>query len=124
MRRWFALCLAALLAGCHRGTPAGPAPAMRYTEVGLEVENHYWGDVRIYVLHDGVAERIGMVSAASDASFVLPGRFFLSGGPIRLRAWPVASPTSFTSEAIQVLPDQLIVWTLETQLERSSVMLR
>jgi hypothetical protein len=109
------------LAACHHRPEVSPSASSRYTEVGLQVTNHFWGDVRIYVLHDGIAERTGMVSAASNAAFVLPGRFFSSGGTIRLRAAPVADPQGFTSEALLVRPDQVIIWTLETQLDRSSI---
>lgn len=124
MRVLPSLGLAVALLGCRHGSAPGPAPPARFTEVGLEVVNHHWGDVRIYAIHDGVAERVGMVTAVSTESFILPGRYFNSGGLIRLRAWPIGDPTFFTSEALQIQPGQMIIWTLETQLDRSSVMLR
>jgi hypothetical protein len=119
--------LAGLLVGllaCHHRPAVEPTGGRRYTEVGLHIINHYWGDVRIYVQHDGVEERVGLVSAASNGAFVLPGRFFTSGSTIRLRAAPVGNPEGFISEALIVQPDQMIIWTLETQLDRSSIMIQ
>lgn len=93
-------------------------------EVVLTVVSHHWNDVRIYLLHDGITERVGMVNAASSATFVLPGRNFASGAAFRLRASPMGDPQGFTSESLVIQPNQIITWTLETQLVRSSVMIR
>ena len=83
--------------------------------------NHHWSDVRIYLLHDGIDERLGMVTAASTKSFPLSWRYFASGGTVRLRAHPVGNPRSLFSEGILVRPGQEIEWVLEEQLGRSSL---
>ncbi|MFI5209630.1 MAG: hypothetical protein ACHQ2E_04215, partial [Gemmatimonadales bacterium] len=61
-------CLA-LLAACARSKDNPPAPSSwANAKVGLVVENHNFSDIRIYIVHDGVSERIGMVTAAKTES--------------------------------------------------------
>jgi hypothetical protein len=90
-------------------------------DVLLNVVNHHWNDVRIYLIHDGVEERIGMVTAVTNASFVLPWRYFASRGTVRLRARAVGDPDYVTTEALLVRSGQAIEWILETSLARSAV---
>src|SRR5256885_4234131 len=43
-------------------------------EIALSVTNHNFLDVVIYVLHDGVQTRVGMVTGSSSTVFFLPAR--------------------------------------------------
>lgn len=114
------LALVVWAAACsrHRVETSPDEPA---ADVLLTVVNHHWNDVRIYLIHDGVEERIGMVTAVTNASFVLPWRYFASRGPIRLRGRAVGDPDYVTTESLLVRPGQMIEWVLETQLARSAV---
>jgi hypothetical protein len=87
----------------------------------LVVENHHWNDVVVSVLHDGVVDRVGLATAVTTSTFVLPSRRLGTSGIIRLRGHAVGAPDDHTTDAIPVQPGQEIQWTLESDLARSSV---
>ena len=93
-------------------------------EMALEVENHNWSDIVIYLIHGSQSHRVGMVTAASTAHFAFPYRKLGAGGNARLRAYPVGGPQAVTSENLLVQPGQWIKWTLESDLRRSFVAVR
>lgn len=95
--------------------PEVPAP----TTVLVQVESHNWSDITIYLVAGGLPHRLGMVSALSEATFDFPSYRLHASGGIRLRALPIAG-RAFTSETILVQPGQVITWTLENDLDRSS----
>ncbi len=108
------------LSGCaSRGPPADDSGAQPNAEVALEVENHGWSDVVIYLVRGNAVERIGMVGSLNTSTFVLPFRRLGTGGDTRLRAYPIGGPQAFTSENLYVQPGQWIKWTLESDLSRS-----
>jgi hypothetical protein len=90
-------------------------------EVPLEVESHHWSDIVIYLMDGNQSQRLGMVAGLSTKNFVFPYRRLTSGGKLRLRAYPVGGPGSFTSEDLLIQPGQWIKWTLESDLSRSSL---
>jgi hypothetical protein len=123
-RRFCTRLVLLLLCGtaCARhGTPGNAAPSDAAAAVLLVVENHHWNDVVIHLLHDGVADRIGLARAVETSTFVIPSRKLGTGGAVRLRAHPVGAPDSFTTELLTIRPGQQIQWTLESDLTRSSV---
>lgn len=85
------------------------------------VDNHHWSDVVISVLHDGVIDRVGLATAVKTTSFILPSRRLGTTGIIRLRGHAVGAPDSHTTDSFPVQPGQEIQWTLESDLEHSSV---
>jgi hypothetical protein len=85
----------------------------------VEVESHNWSDITVYLLAGGLPQRLGMVSALGEASFDFSSHRLNTSGGVRLRALPVAGQ-AFTSDAILVLPGQVITWTLENNLNASS----
>jgi hypothetical protein len=87
--------------------------------VVVEVESHNWSDITVYLVSGGLPQRLGMVSALGEASFDFPPQRLNSSTGVRLRALPVAGQP-FTSDAILVLPGQVITWTLENNLDASS----
>lgn len=87
----------------------------------MMVENHHWNDVIVYLLHDGVADRLGMATAVKSSTFIIPARRLGMAGVIQLRGHAVGAPDSHTTEAFTVLPGQQIQWTLESDLAHSSV---
>lgn len=90
------------------------------SEVLVEVENHNWSDITVYLMAGGLPQRLGMVTGLSSATFVFPSQRLNAGSGVRLRALPVAG-RAFTSEMILVQPGQGITWTLENDLDTSSV---
>ena len=113
--------LVALLLGCaakSQEEQAG-APSQANAEVALEVENHGWSDIVIYLVRGTAVDRLGMVGSLNTRTFVFPYRNLGIGGDVRLRADPIGGPRSFTSENLLVQPGQWIKWTLESDLTRS-----
>lgn len=91
------------------------------SEISVEVESHNWSDIVIYLMNGTQSQRLGMVVGLSTTHFVFPYRRLGTGGRVRLRAYPVGGPGSFTSEDLLVQPGQWVKWTLESDLSRSSI---
>jgi hypothetical protein len=111
--------LAAVLLGCAARSEDEPALAEGNAEVALEVENHGWSDIVIYLVRGTAADRLGMVGALNTETFVFPYRKLGVGSDVRLRAYPIGGPRAFTSENVLIQPGQWIKWTLESDLTRS-----
>jgi hypothetical protein len=94
-------------------------PSHVNAEVALEVENHGWSDIVIYLVRGTATDRLGMVGSLNTKTFVLPYRKLGVGTDVRLRAYPIGGPRSYTSESLLVQPGQWIKWTLESDLTRS-----
>jgi hypothetical protein len=90
------------------------------SEIMLEVENHHWNDVVVYLMNGNQSQRLGMVTGVSTDRFSFPYRHIASGGRLRLRAHPIGGD-SFTSEDVVIQPGQSVKWTLESDLRRSSL---
>jgi hypothetical protein len=131
---WFAApgLFATFAAGCFivgRGKAASePAVAVSEGEIALNVVNHNYLDVVIYVVHHGVRTRVGSVTGSTSTVFLLPARLLGQGREIQLRGYPIgAKDTSLGgqnyafTETLIVQQGQYIEWTLETDLRRSSV---
>jgi hypothetical protein len=104
-----------LLSSRHRT----PSDSPTRTQVSVAVESHNWNDITVYLVAGGLPQRLGMVTALGNASFVFPSHRLNSSAGVRLRALPVAG-RPFTSETILVQPGQMIMWTLENDLNISS----
>lgn len=122
------LVAAPLGTACHSRSPsasssASPVPTTDDpdTAVALEIANHNWSDVVIYVLRDGQPSRIGIATAASATSFLLPRRMLGPAGDIRLWGRPIGARDAAFTETVVVQPGQWIEWTLESNLNRSAV---
>ncbi|MGH7547751.1 MAG: hypothetical protein ACREMM_06230 [Gemmatimonadales bacterium] len=73
--------------------------------------------------HGGQRTRAGIVTATTTGTFVLPPHLLGQNGEIRLVASPVGGGATLTvtTEVIVVSGGQLVTWTLERSLSRSSV---
>ena len=112
--------------GCAggRADPAkvpSPSSSEAPTRISLVVENHHWSDVVVYLLHDGVTDRLGLATAVKTSTFLFPSRRLGAAGTVQLRGHAVGAPDSYTTDAFTVQPGQEIQWTLESDLTRSSV---
>jgi hypothetical protein len=122
-----------LVVAIFAGLPAVPAcgllssrhsPPSRSTvksEISVEVENHNWSDITVYLLVGGLPQRLGMVTGLRNATFAFSSLRLNTGSGVRLRALPVAGDP-YTTEAILVQPGQAIFWTIENDLSASSFM--
>lgn len=112
--------LALSLVGCagrnkHGEERLPPVPT------SLTVENHNWLDVNIYVVHDGQRSRLGSATAAKTTDFTIQPALIGQMGAIQLIADPVGSSGAIASPRVEVKPGNRLVWTLQTDLSRSSL---
>jgi hypothetical protein len=87
----------------------------------VRIESHYWSDATISISRGGTWNRIGLAGANKTSSFVVPFRQFGTNQSARLKADPVGGDAQFVSDAVSIRPGALIVWTLESSLERSNI---
>lgn len=117
-----ALGLASVALGCaSRGTIRDPAAPPPPEPVTLEVSNHNWLDMAIYVVNGSQRFRVMTVVSTNVASVVLPRHLLGHGREIKLQADPIGESRRFTSERVFAYPGSTISWTLETDLRRSNV---
>ena len=116
------LLIAILLAASacsHRrrsGSMSEPPP-----DVTLQVTNHNFLDVTIFVLHEGQRIRMGLATGSSSQSFTIPGRLVELTHEIALLGQAIGSGERVRTEILTVRPGQRIEWTLATELRRSIV---
>ena len=116
---WILLAAGAVDACRHRGEPTlAPDPN---TPVLVEVENHYHGDVVIYLLRDSQRERLGLVTALGNSAFTFPYGRIGSSGSTRLVAYPIAGSAAYPSDPLYIQAGQSVKWTLEGDLNRSNL---
>ena len=110
-----------LLAGCaHHGMSSGQDQApSRDVPVSVEVENHNWSDMVIYLDRGNLSQRLGTVGTLHTAVFTFPFLQLGTTGSARLRADPIGNMTSFSSEPINIQPGQSLRWTIENDIDRS-----
>jgi hypothetical protein len=106
---------------CFFGKKASSPAASQWSgEVPLNVVNHHWLDLTIFVIHDGQRTRVGTVLGSGAATFYLPRRILGQGDEIQLLADPIGSQEQVTTQTLVVQPGQYIQWTVEDGLSRSS----
>jgi hypothetical protein len=122
-----AACLAVslLLAGCARhrieDNPQLAEPQPVSGPIVLEVENHNWSDIVLFVIHDGRTHRLAQIAAARDQSFEIPSHLIGDQGLIRLGLHRIGGRDDYRTEAISVRTGNTIRLTIEGKLEHSSV---
>jgi hypothetical protein len=114
--------VASLLTACGRHNASeAPSPAVTPDPVVLEVQNHNWADVVLYVLHDGVETRFALVTAAHDLSIEIPAKLQGQTGMIRLAARRIGGNDSYVSPEISLRGNSAVRFTIESSLSRSSI---
>ena len=99
---------------------AAPPETTAPEPVVLEVENHNWADVVLYVLHDGVQTRFPQVAAAHNVSIEIPARLQGQMGVIRIAARRIGGTDSYVSQAISLRGSSAVRLTIESSLNHSS----
>lgn len=112
-------------AGKHPVTSNSLAEAKQDTvaaePIVLEVENHNWADVVLYVVHDGVQTRFTQVAAAHKLSIEIPPRLQGQMGVIRIAARRIGGTDSYVSQALSIRGSSAVRLTIESSLNHSSV---
>lgn len=108
----------------HQRPAADAATASSWSStavVPLEVKNHHWLDVTIYLERDGQRRRLGVATATTTAIFNFPATYLGPSAEFRLVADPIGEYGRVSTELLKVLPGQSVVWTLESQLSHSAI---
>jgi|SRR4051812_33467703 hypothetical protein len=104
-------------------TPEAGADAIDSNFVDLQIDNHNWSDVVIFIVHGSTRSRLGSAHTASTTAFRFPSSFAFANS-VSLVAAPVGSPSQFESEHFRVLVGQRVYWSIESNLSRSSLVVR
>ena len=97
-----------------------PEPQPNAGGFALVLTNRHLLDVNIFLQHDGQADRIAMVNAASSKTLELPLYLLGQGGVIRLIAEPIGDDTRYTSDLLTVQAGQIVQLFVENPIARSN----
>ncbi len=97
-----------------------PEPQPNARGFALVLTNRHLLDVNIFLQHDGQADRIAMVNAASSKTMELPLYLLGQGGVIRLIAEPIGDDTRYTSDLLTVQAGQIVQLFVENPIARSN----
>lgn len=120
---------AGTLVGCvaHRGhspvpaTLASPDSIAPVDGLVLEIDNHNWSDIVVYVLHDGLSSRLAQVTAGRSLSVPLKPRHIGAMGTLRLAVHPIGGSSDYQSESLSLRTGNTIRLTVESRVAHSSV---
>lgn len=87
----------------------------------LQVDNHNWQDVDIQVVHRGIQSHLGSVNASAVTEIVFPKYLLSDLGEVQLIAHAVGTPYTIRTQVIVLKPGTEVRWTLETDLNRSTI---
>ena len=120
--------------GCSTLRPAASAPPESEAGQGewhgavipVAIQNDNMQDLNIYVLHGGMRTRIGIAGAAQATAFTFPAHYSSGATTIRIAAVPLIGGRfgwrkSIISDAVVVHAGQRIVFSLESDLARSTI---
>jgi len=89
--------------------------------VVIEIENHNWSDINVYVIHDGKKNRLTTVTATKDLSLKLPAQYQGETGTFRLVVYRIGGRDSYTTDPISIRTGNTVRLTVESKLAHSSV---
>ena len=118
----FALALALAACGGNQGSASDDEVSPTAGEVAVKVVSHYWSDVTVSIARGGGTwNRLGLAGANKATSFMVPVRTLGSNSSTRLLADPIGGDHAVVSDPVSVHAGALIVWTLESSLDRSTI---
>jgi broad specificity phosphatase PhoE len=97
------------------------AAAVRVDSLVLEVDNHNWSDITIFVSHDGTLSRLTQVVANTKATVPIPSHYVGALGLVRLSVHRIGGTDSYASEPISVRTGSVVRLTVESHVAKSSV---
>jgi hypothetical protein len=121
-RPWATRCvlLFLLLACSGPRQNVDPTPRQDADGFSLILNSHHLLDVNIFVLHDGQADRVALVPAASTKAMVLPTWMLGQSRTIRIIAEPIGDGTRYMTDILSVQPGQIVELNVESLIDRSS----
>jgi hypothetical protein len=102
-------------------TPTPDTQTVVVDELTLEVENHNWSDIVVFVTHDGVTSRLMQVTANTNVSCPIPKHFVSAIGVLRLSVRRIGGTDGYASEPVSVRTGTTLRLTVESTVARSSV---
>jgi hypothetical protein len=96
-----------------------PAPA-EADGFSLILNSRHLLDVNIFVQHDGQADRVATVPAASSRAIVLPTWMLGQSRLVRFIAEPIGDETRYTTEYLNIQPGQIVELNVESSIDRSN----
>jgi hypothetical protein len=118
--RLVALALAFIVVACRgprNNLDPSPAEADGFS---LIMNSRHLLDVNIFLQHDGQADRVATVPAASSRAIVLPTRMLGQSRLVRFIAEPIGDKTSYTTDYLNVQPGQVVELNVESSIDRSN----
>jgi hypothetical protein len=98
-------------------------PEVQRSDATLAIDNRGTIDITISVLHDGLKERLIRSIAARRDSVYIPARIVGLANSIRLIAETAGARSgtqaTFTTETVVLRPGMRLLWTIESDLQRS-----
>jgi hypothetical protein len=119
--RRFISCTTLVLAAACGAHHAEPNPPPIDDDLVLQVDNHNWSDVLIYILHDGKQTRLLEVTGAKSVAQPIPPQLISSNGTVRFLVHRIGGRDDYTSPPISVRNGKTVALTLEGQLHMSTV---
>jgi hypothetical protein len=114
------LILVALTLGCRGPRQnVGPAP-VEADGFSLILNSHHLLDVNIFIQHDGQADRVATLPAATSRTIALPSWMLGQARTIRIIAEPIGDDSRYTTDVLLVLPGQVVELNVESMLGRSN----
>jgi hypothetical protein len=101
---------------------ADSATTPSQSKVAIVVSNHHWLDVRIYMVRGGVTRRLGTAGSQSTTTFTVPVHRLDANGEIRLRAETIGGNDAVETDRLMLRGGEEVVWTIESQMALSSVL--
>jgi len=119
---------AGTLVGCaaHRRASSLPpaaseADSSSLASLVLEIDNHNWSDIVVFVLHDGRSSRLAQVTAGRSVSVPLRPQHVGTMGTLRLAVHPIGGSSDYTSESLSLRTGNTVRLTVESRVGHSSV---
>ena len=110
--------------GCQGSAEPGDSPPPRAPATGaatLTVQNNNWLDVAVFLVVGGGRTALLRVGTNGTTTVDLPRNLVMNGVRLRLLADFVGSVDDYWSEWIFLRPGQQLHWTLENDLQYSTL---
>lgn len=96
----------------------------RDQDITVLVKNNAWSSIHVYVVAGGQWSSLGVVSSQNRSDYTVPRSMLGGRNEIRLVADPIGSNRGYFSDPILVEPGDQVEWTLQNNLNLSSIMIR
>jgi len=110
------------LAGCAGHSPSpSPEPWSPEAAITVSTENNRSDDVVVSLVRDGQRERLGLVTAQSRTSFLLPYGRVANSGRLALLVSPIGRARGYVTENLVLRPGSEVGLTVAPVIRQSTV---